>query len=151
MDPEETTQDVPAHHPPEAAPAEEHADDDAPPSDERVRALEQQVDQASAEADAGVEETSALRAQLSDVLDRYRALLLARDPDVPEELVRGDTAAEIESSYERAAALVDRLRRRAAEQSAQDRVPAGAPARRGPDTSALSPQQKIMLGLQRSN
>ena len=151
MDPEETTQDIPAHHPTEAASAEEQTDDDAQPSDERVRALEQQVDQARAEADAGVEETSALRAQLSDVLDRYRALLLARDPDVPEELVCGDTVAEIESSYERAAALVDRLRRRAAEQSAQDRVPAGAPARRGPDTSALSPQQKIMLGLQRSN
>ena len=144
MDPEETTQDIPAHHPPEAAPAEEQADDDAPPSDEPEW-------QPRSNADAGTEDASALRAQLSDVLDRYRALLLARDPDVPEELVRGDTAAEIESSYERAAALVDRMRRRASEQATQDRVPAGAPARRGPDTSALSPQQKIMLGLQRSN
>ena len=151
MDPEETKQDAPANTPPEAEPAGEQADGGAPPSDELLQSLEQQAEQARAEAAATVEEASALRAQLSDVLDRYRALLLARDPDVPEELVRGDTVAELESSYERAAALVDRLRRRAAEQSAQERVPAGAPARRGPDTSALSPQQKIMLGLQRSN
>ena len=156
MDPEETTQEnVPAHEPPEAEAAVEPADDAAPPPDDRLHALERQAEQARAEAAANSEDAAALRAQLADVLDRYRALLLAGDPDVPEDLVRGETAAELEASYERAAGLVDRLRRRAAEQSAQDRVPArvpaGAPARRGPDASALSPQQKIMLGLQQPN
>ena len=151
MDPEETTQDVPLHQPPEAESAGSSADDAAPPPDERLHDLERQAEEARAEAAANSQDAAALRAQLSDVLDRYRALLLARDPDVPEDLVWGDTAADLEASYERAAALVDRLRRRAAEQSAQDRVPAGAPARRGPDASALSPQQKIMLGLQQPN
>ena len=142
MDPEETTQDVAPH----AHEEPEHAGDGAPsPSDERGQAPGQPP------TDAAGNDPSALQAQLSDALDRYRALLLARDPDVPEELVHGESVAELDSSYERAAALVDRLRRRAVEQSAQDRVPAGAPARRGPDTSALSPQQKIRLGLQASN
>ena len=151
MDPEETPQEVAAHEPVEAEAAEEPAHDAAPPPDERLHDLERQAEEARAEAAANAEDAAALREQLADVLDRYRALLLAKDPDVPEDLVRGGTAAEIEASYERAAGLVGRLRRRAAEQSMQERVPAGAPARRGPDASALSPQQKIMLGLQRPN
>jgi hypothetical protein len=144
MDPEETTQDIAPHQQQEAEHAEVLADDsESPPHGP--------VDQPLDDAAVGDDDASTLRTQLSDVLGRYRALLLARDPDVPEELVHGDTVAELESSYERAAALVDRLRRRAAEQTAQDRVPAGAPARRGPETSALSSQKKIMLGLQRPN
>ena len=123
----------------------------APPLEERVAALELQAEQAQAEAAARGEEASALRTELAEVLQRYRGLLLARDPDVPDELVHGETVAELEASYERATGLVERLRRRAAEQSARERVPAGAPARRAPDSAGLTPQQKILLGLQRPN
>ena len=132
----------------EAFPADDGA---APPLEERVAALELQAEQAQAEAAARGEEASALRTELAEVLRRYRGLLLARDPDVPDELVHGETVAELEASYERATGLVERLRRRAAEQSARDRVPAGAPARRAPDSAGLTPQQKILLGLQRPN
>lgn len=152
MDPEEATQDIAAQEPQEPAAEEESEyDEAAQPPEERIQALELQAEQARVEAAAHVEEAAALRAQLSDALERYRGLLLARDPDVPEELVVGDSIAELESSYERASGLVGRLRGRAAEQAAQERVPAGAPARRGPDVSSLSPQQKIILGLQRPN
>ena len=78
-------------------------------------------------------------------------MLLARDPDVPVEMVQGGSVAELESSYERASGLVERLRRRASEHAAQARVPAGAPARRGLDLGGLTPQQKIVQGLQQSN
>ena len=96
-------------------------------------------------------EAESLRSQLADTLERYREMLLARDPDVPVEMVQGESVAELESSYERAAGLVERLRRRAAEHAAQARVPAGAPARRGLDLGGLTPQQKIVQGLQQSN
>ncbi|MDE2801737.1 MAG: hypothetical protein OXK21_02495 [Chloroflexota bacterium] len=158
MDPEETTQseatevieDVVAEEPAgiETSTAE---DSEAPQLEERVAALELRAEEAQAEAAARREEASALRTELVEVLQRYRGLLLARDPDVPEELVRGETVAELEVSYERAVGLVDRLRRRAVEQSARERVPAGAPARRSPDSAGLTPQQKILLGLQGSN
>ena len=116
--------------------------------EERVQTLEQQVEQARAEAAAHGEEASSLRLQLADALERCRTLLLARDPDVPEELVQGGTIDELEASYGRASTLVEQLRRQATDHAAQERVPAGAPARRGPDPSSLSSQQKIMLGLQ---
>lgn len=127
------------------------AGEDDAPLEERVPALELLAEQAQAEAAARSGEASALRAELAEALTRYRGLLLGRDPDVPEELVQGESVAELEASFERAAGLVDRMRRRAAEQTVRDRVPAGAPTRRSPDSAALSPQQKILLGLQQAN
>ena len=158
MDPEEETQskatevteDVETEEP-EGIETTTAVDSEGPPLEGRVAALELRAEEAQAEAAARGEEASALRTELAEVLQRYRGLLLARDPDVPEELVRGETAAELEASFERAAGLVDRLRRRAVEQSARERVPAGAPARRAPDSAGLTPQQKILLGLQGPN
>lgn len=132
--------------------AEEEAPTEAetPTREERVQALEQQAEQASAEAASNGERAATLQSQLTEALDRYRTLLLAGDPDVPAELVEGETIAELDASYHRASALVERLRRQASERAAGERVPTGAPARRGADLAGLTPQQKIMLGLQRS-
>ena len=150
MDPEQEAQQATVEDPAELEPGED-APDDTPAWEERLQALEQQAEQASAEAAANSEAAAALRAQLSDTLERYRALLLQRDPDVPGELVSGDSVGELEASYERASALVEQLRLRAAGRAAEERVPAGAPARRGADPANLTPQEKIMLGLQRGN
>ena len=152
MDPEVETQEA----------VEKEADEDAAQPEEtpgeadlawleRRQAMEGEAAKAREEAAAHGEEAADLRAQLSDALERYRALLLAHDPDVPTDLVQGGSVAELDASYERASALVEQLRLRAQEQAAQDRVPAGAPARRTADTAGLSPQQKIMLGLQQGN
>ena len=156
MDPEQETQDTAT----EETATEETAetadtgaamDEAAPAWEERVQELQQEAEQARAAAVAHGAEAESLRAQLADTLERYREMLLARDPDVPVEMVQGESVAELESSYERASGLVERLRRRAAEHAAQARVPAGAPARRGLDLGGLTPQQKIVQGLQQSN
>lgn len=156
MDPEQEPQHHPAEDSAEAETNVTAADDDTPDEagddvEERLQALEQQAEQSQAEAAANGEAAAALRAQLADALDRYRALLLQRDPDVPQELVYGESVGELESSYERASGLVEQLRLRAAERAAQERVPAGAPERRGANTAGLTPQEKIMLGLRGGN
>ena len=151
MDPEQETQDTATEETPETEPTGAAMDEATPAWEERVQELQQEAEQAHAAAVAHGAEAESLRAQLADTLERYREMLLARDPDVPVEMVQGGSVAELESSYERAAGLVERLRRRAAEHAAQARVPAGAPARRGPDLGGLTPQQKIVQGLQQSN
>ncbi|MCY4625846.1 MAG: hypothetical protein OXC99_12730 [Chloroflexi bacterium] len=163
MDPEQEAQDVTVDEPAQTEAGEVEAGDatpadDTPVGEERLQALERQAGQAREEAAANSELAAALRAQLTDAHEAYRALLLQRDPDVPAELVGGENIAELEASYERASALVEQLRLRAvekaardAERAAQERVPAGAPARRGADLANLTPQEKIMLGLQRGN
>ena len=151
MDPEQETQDTATVETPETEDTGAAMDEAAPAWEERVQELQQEAEQARAAAVAHGAEAESLRSQLADTLERYREMLLARDPDVPVEMVQGGNVAELESSYERASGLVERLRRRAAEHAAQARVPAGAPARRGPDLGGLTPQQKIVQGLQQSN
>ncbi len=151
MDPEQETQDTATEETPETEDTGAAMDEAAPAWEERVQELQQEAEQARATAVAHGAEAESLRSQLADTLERYREMLLARDPDVPVEMVQGESVAELESSYERAAGLVERLRRRAAEHAAQARVPAGAPARRGLDLGGLTPQQKIVQGLQQSN
>lgn len=156
MDNEQEAQPHPAQDSAEAEANLTAAGDDTPGDptgdvEDRLQALEQRAEQARAEAAANGEAAAALRAQLADALDRYRVLLLRRDPDVPQELVYGESVGELESSYERASGLVEQLRLRAAERAAQERVPAGAPERRVANTAGLTPQEKIMLGLRGGN
>ena len=151
MDPEQETQDTATEETPETEDTGAAMDEATAAWEERAHELQQEAEQAREAAAIHGAESEALRAQLSDTLERYRELLLARDPDVPVEMVQGGSVAELESSYESASGLVERVRRRASEQAAQERVPAGAPARRGPDLASLTPQEKIARGLQRYN
>ena len=151
MDPEQETQDTATEETPETEDPGAGTLETEPTWEERLQAALQETDQAKEAATIHGAEAEALRAQLADTLERYRELLLARDPDVPVEMVQGGSVAELESSYERASGLVERVRRRASEQAAQERVPAGAPARRGPDLASLTPQEKIVRGLQQYN
>ena len=80
--------------------------------------------------------------------ERYRELILAREPELPVDLVIGSTVDEVDAAVERARQTVSQVRQQLESQAKANRVPAGAPARTAPDTSALSPAEKIRLGLQ---
>jgi hypothetical protein len=73
--------------------------------------------------------------------------MLASAPEIPEELIQGDTVEEIDTSVIRAREVVERVRRQLEANRAKDRVPTGAPARTGVDLSALSPREKIAHAL----
>ena len=90
-----------------------------------------------------------LEADLAAAVESCRQALLASAPELPAEMVQGGTVAELEAAFASAKALADRVRQQVESEAAQERVPAGAPPRRGVDASALSSQQKILLGLRR--
>ena len=90
---------------------------------------------------------AAYRDKLTDAAHRYRELLLATSPEVPAELVKGETLEEIEVSFQSAREVVDRVRRQLESQVNNERVPAGAPPRTSPDLSGLSPAEKITYAL----
>ena len=77
-------------------------------------------------------------------------MLLAAAPELPEELVAGDSIEELDASAERARQTVRQVRERLESQAQAGRVPAGSPPRGSPDFSALSSIEKIRLGLNRS-
>ena len=93
------------------------------------------------------ERVQVLEAELAGALSHYRDALLAGTPDIPPELIQGETVAALEEAFTRAKALVERVQRRVEAQAVQGRVPAGAPPRTGPNLSGLSSQEKIRLGL----
>jgi hypothetical protein len=96
------------------------------------------------------QEIEAAHAARREAVTRYRESLLAGSPDLPPELVTGDTLAEVDASAQSARALVTRVREQVVAADTARPVPAGSPARRPPDTSAMSPGEKIRYGLERA-
>ncbi len=88
-----------------------------------------------------------LRASLQAAAAKYRDARLASHPDVPPELVAGETVEEVDRQMEAALQVVAQLKTRLESLRLAERVPTGAPARRPPDLSALSPTEKIAYGL----
>jgi len=90
---------------------------------------------------------TALEAQLAEAAALYRDLALAAHPEVPAEMVAGVTPQEVAAALVTATATVAQVRQRLAAQAATERVPAGAPARRGVDPASLTARDKIAYGL----
>jgi regulator of replication initiation timing len=96
------------------------------------------------------ESVEAAEAQGREALTRFREAALAREPELPSDLVAGESVAEMEASLEKARQTVAQVRQHLYEQAQNLRVPAGAPARSEPDLSELSASEKIRLGLRRT-
>ncbi len=96
------------------------------------------------------EAISQAEARSQEALQRYREAALQREPQLPADLVTGDTVSELDAAIERARQTVAQVRQHLEQQAQALRVPAGAPARGSPDASELSAGEKIRLGLQKT-
>jgi len=111
------------------------------------------------EADALDEARSALdaeRAQTRAALERYRAAVLAAEPELPADLVVGETLEELEASLTAARSAVAEVRARLGTEAASEPgeparergFPVGAPPRGAATTSGMSAAEKIRYGLE---
>ena len=96
--------------------------------------------QAAAESE---EKLTTINRSLAEAVTGYKALVAQFNPEVPEELISGDTIEAINESLEKAKTLVSRVRQGLEAEITAGKVPAGAPVRTPPDLSALSPREKI--------
>lgn len=119
-----------------------------------IEALRRRIGELESQLQAGEAALAQRDQQLADLQDklrqagiRYREARLAASPEVPADLVTGEAIEEIDQQFEAALKLVSQVRHRLQEESQATRVPIGAPPRRAPDLSALSPAEKIRLGL----
>ena len=96
------------------------------------------------------EQAEALQAQVRSSAERYREAALQQSPELPAELVTGDTVEEVDQAIQRARETVSKVRGHLESQAQAGRVPVGAPPRSGPDFSAMSAEEKIRFGLQQS-
>ncbi len=122
--------------------------------DSRIAELEQAV--AARDSDITIlkktvaeleEKLGSLNQSLTQAVSSYRALVVKSNPEVPEELVSGDTIGAIDGALESSRVLINRVREGLKTEMAAIRVPAGAPQRTSIDLSALSPREKIQYGM----
>ena len=107
----------------------------------RIRDLQSSADKLRAQVKNQEEQLQRSRNDLKEAVDKYRQIILSHNPDIPGEMIQGETVAELDSSLERAKAIVERVK-----QHLEAQVPAGAPARTL-DIESLSPIEKIKYGL----
>jgi molecular chaperone GrpE (heat shock protein) len=128
---------------------------------DKVTALESQV-----EARAGV--ITGLEGQLATLsrdfegakaayayaVEDYKKLAASSNPLIPAEAIQGATIEEVKDSLDRALKLVanvqSALQEGLSKQAQAASIPAGAPARAGLDTSAMSTKEKINYGLEQA-
>jgi regulator of replication initiation timing len=132
--------------------------------DEEVQALRDQLQAGRAEVDTARSEAqsqgealgqlresmAAAQAQGREAVQRYREVVLEREPQLPADLVAGDSIGELDMAVDRARQTVAQVRQHLEQQAQALRVPAGAPARGSPDLSELSSAEKIRLGLSKT-
>ena len=84
---------------------------------------------------------------LAQAVAAYRELIVKENPGVLADMVTGDSIEKINESLAGARAIMQKARREIEADAARARVPAGAPQRMPPETSALSAREKIQYGL----
>jgi chromosome segregation ATPase len=89
-------------------------------------------------------------AQEREAVQRYRDAVLAREPELPADLIAGDSIAAIDAALSRARETVAQVRQHIEDQAQSLRVPSGAPPRGAPDLSDLTAAEKIRLGLSKN-
>ncbi len=108
--------------------------------DSEIAALKQ----AAAESNDNM---SKLNEDLKQATANYKTLVIQSNPDVPEELVTGDSIETINDSLASAKELVNKIRKGLEAEVSVVRIPTGAPERTPPDLSALSPREKIQYAV----
>jgi uncharacterized coiled-coil protein SlyX len=94
------------------------------------------------------------RAAYAYAVEDFKKLVLQTNPLFTPDIIGGNTMDELKSSVEKANFLVAKIKTqmqaKSESESESSRVPAGAPARTGPDVSAMSTREKINLGLEQA-
>mgnify|MGYP006266845187 CR=1 FL=1 len=93
-------------------------------------------------------ELAAIKKSLASAVAKYRAAVIASAPEVPEELVKGETVEEIDASLSLAQSIVSKVKQTLEAQAQSTPIPAGAPPRQAPDLEGLPGTEKIKYGLQ---
>ena len=108
----------------------------------RIARLEQDISSRDSEL-------AAVKGSLAGAVAKYRAAVLSGAPDIPQELVKGESVADIDASLQLAQGIVSKVRQQLESEAETKSVPTGAPPRTPQDLSALSPAEKIAYALSR--
>ncbi len=92
-------------------------------------------------------QTEALNRKLEAAIESYRRLVIRANPDLPEELISGDSIEGIDESLKKARNIATRIRTEIEEAAKRNSIPAGAPVRSEENGANLSPREKIQYAM----
>ena len=120
----------------------------------RMAELEKSVTEREAEAAVLRQNVAGLEVKLANANDAlnqavagYRTLTVQVNPEMPAELITGDSIDAINKAVEGARLLVSKVKEKLETVKTQFRVPAGAPRRAAADLSGMSAKEKIRYGI----
>ena len=119
--------------------------------DARIAELEADLAQARATIDATSSDIETRTAAYQDAVALLKDALTSANPNVPPNLIRGETPEDLAASVESAKALVGQVRAQLEADRAAVRVPAGAPPAETPSLEGLSSREKIAAGIASSS
>jgi len=90
------------------------------------------------------------KAAYAYAVEDFKKLAAASNPLIPPEVIFGTTVEEVKASLARTNKLVANVQESLAKQAVASVVPAGAPARTGPNVEGMSTKEKINLGLEQA-
>jgi len=89
-----------------------------------------------------------LSGSLAEAVSSYREMVVKANPDVPPELIAGETLAAVADSLRQARTLVARVREGLEAELSRTKFPAGSPER-GAASLDLSPREKIQQAIRK--
>jgi len=114
--------------------------------DTRLAELETALSEAKSQGEASATELASVKEARDEAVSRYLGMAKASNPQVPQDIINGETIAEIDASVEKGKGLVSAVKKTLESETAAAKVPAGAPTR-GETTEGMSNKEMIAAGL----
>ena len=106
-----------------------------------------QIGELTTQAEGQAQELTIAKGVLESAVGAYKDVVLKANPLIPTDLIQGLTIDEVNTSLEKATALVGRIKEGLEKNGNADKIPPGAPQRTGPDLSSMTTKEKINYGL----
>jgi len=114
--------------------------------DAKLAELETALSEAKQGSEASTAELASVKEARDQAVSKYLGMAKASNPQVPEDMISGETIAEIDTSVEKGKGLVASVKKTLESETAAAKVPAGAPTR-GETTEGMSNKDMIAAGL----
>jgi len=114
--------------------------------DAKLAELETALSEAKRGSEASTAELASVKEARDEAVSKYLGMAKASNPQVPQDMISGETIAEIAASVEKGKGLVSAVKKTLDSEAAAAKVPAGAPTR-GETTEGMSNKEMIAAGL----
>ena len=114
--------------------------------DARLADLNAALSEAKSQSEASAADLASVKEARDQAVTKYLGMAKASNPQVPEDMISGETIEEIDASVEKGKGLVSAVKKTLESETAAAKVPAGAPTR-GETTEGMSNKEMIAAGL----